>query len=196
MLDIGPPLPERGRYAAFCREINRLKDAVRMLQPVASENILTGVTSIGTYREALPSVGKPGVAATGKGYRVKQVLDDYLRCREFDGTTEGSSDILIAKPFNLRKTGWDGVTVQYAMEPFPGAPLTLSILYSYVTATYRQASITAGGLTGTEHEVIIPRYVPDFSVIFGLQIENGTGVAAAADIIDENTDGRAWGRVV
>jgi hypothetical protein len=53
MFDLGPDLPERGRHGALYREINRLRNAIRALIPIPSLNILTGMSAIGTTREAL-----------------------------------------------------------------------------------------------------------------------------------------------
>ena len=125
-------------------------------------------------------------------YRVTSVQDDYILAKKFDGTSVSGSDVKIAKPYDLRKTGWHGVTVSYPVEPYPGAPSSpLSITYSYISSVYRTAT---GATTGTEHQVIIPRYVANKSVIFASAPDNGTGVSEAT-LIDLNADGRAWAKV-
>lgn len=44
-------------------------------------------------------------------YRVKTVYDDYLKCRSWDGTTEGSTDVYVAKPWELRKSSFHNLTI-------------------------------------------------------------------------------------
>lgn len=141
------------------------------------------------------AIKQPGESGVITQYRVRSVANDHLVCREFDGTTEGSTDVLIAKPYNLRRTGWHGIAVTYMLEPYPGAPATMTITYTYVTAVYRTASVSVGGAAGTEHQVIIPRYVANKSVIFASGVANGTGVSGT-ELVDINADGRAWGRVL
>src|SRR5688572_13375714 len=81
----------------------------------------------GTILEIDPSKGRPSEPGVVKQFRVKSVQNDHLVCREFSGTTEGSTDIEVAKKHNLRRTGWHGVTVVYGLtgESWPGAPSSL-----------------------------------------------------------------------
>lgn len=48
--------------------------------------------------------------------RVRSVPDsgDHLVCRHYDGSSEGSEDILVAKPWTLRRTPWEGGAITYA----------------------------------------------------------------------------------
>ena len=190
MLDIGSDLPESGRGAIFSREINRLKDAVRRLQPIPSLNILTSVTGVGTVRQALESKARaqPGVI---KKYLVKAENDDTLSCVEFDGS-EGAA-VTVAKIFELRKTGWDGVDVVYTVPAYPGAVTPRTIHYHYISPSYRIATITGGGVA-TEHQVVTPLWVPNKTLIFGSTVENGTGI----DGVDVQDVGcaRAWARAI
>jgi hypothetical protein len=52
-------------------------------------------------------------------YRLKSVQGDYITCRTWDGTTEGGSDVYLAKPHKLRNSitsqTIDGVTVDYTL---------------------------------------------------------------------------------
>lgn len=53
------------------------------------------------------------IGASGAPVQMKivSVQDDWLTCSEWDGTTLGDAEILVAKPWELRKTDWHGETV-------------------------------------------------------------------------------------
>lgn len=59
--------------------------------------------------------------STTKMFRLKSVAADHLVCREFDGTTEGSTDVLVAKVQELRNSilsdNFDGNIVTYSYHP-------------------------------------------------------------------------------
>lgn len=78
---------------------------------VRAVNMMLKMTGDGKYirvnmRTAGPSVelvignllGGTGVSP----YRIKSIHNDYLTCRSWNGTTDGTTDVLIAKPFLLR----------------------------------------------------------------------------------------------
>lgn len=179
--------PRKQRESGFFREVwkayNDLVDYCREIAVTSGRGVTVTRTANGTLLSA-------SVAAASdvqiKQFRVKSVQNDYLVCREFDGTTELETDVNVAKPFELRRTGWHGVTVTYTLESILGAQASVS--YAYQTATYRIAN-------GTEHQGIRPFYVPDQTVIFASKVENGTGVEDADEWIDINTAGRAWAAI-
>lgn len=107
--------------------------------------------------------------------RLKSIQADYLTCRTWDGTTEGSTDILVAKSYKLRNSivsaVIDGVTVTYA----------------YPDTVTRTATISGSN----ETQVIVPRYLVN-DLILGMTV-GYTGVTAVT-VIDLNLDGRAWSR--
>jgi hypothetical protein len=74
----------------------------------------------------------PGGTATGNAapYRVRVVYDDYYVCRDWDGTTLGSSDVLVAKPKEL----WCSTTEEEYYQINTGTSLP-----EFVTATYTYA---------------------------------------------------------
>lgn len=86
-------------------------------------------------------------------YHVKSVQGDYLTCRSWDGTTEGTVDIFIAKPPWLRQTPYNGLTIAYAAGVLDTAAVTLS--YAYVSGTQR--TVTKAGVAQTQF--IVPAYV-------------------------------------
>jgi hypothetical protein len=190
-----PPrkIAERGLFRPVWIEFNRLLDYVREISPMGGRNVQQIRTLNGTLTIAEAVRQSPAEnPAPIKQYRVKTVASDHLVCREFDGTTEGPDSIAIARPFNLRRAIWRDAPISYPLESYPGGGGTAVVSYSYISAVYRTATIG----TLIEHQVVIPRYVPNFSIIFATQPDNGTGVGLAPDWLDLNVDGRAWAAVL
>jgi hypothetical protein len=115
--------------------------------------------------------------------RVQSVGNDHLVCRIWDGATSGTLDIPVAKPPELRRTGWHGATLD-------------GITYTYSSGYQRSA--TDG--VDTEDQVIGPPYtVSGGSVeILALRPALGTGGLgvtfndAAVEWIDLNLAARRW----
>lgn len=169
--------------------LRAMQEDLRKLKVCESSTIKVEQTTRGQVLTAIDRRGHGGgIASFVRQFRLKSVANDHLVCRTFDGTTEGDSDILIAKPFDLRRTGWHGVTVTYALESVLGT--SASVTYDYQTAVYRIA--TSGSVV--EHQGIRPFYVADRSIIFATQPDNGAGVAGI-EWIDLNADGRAWAKI-
>jgi len=181
---------EVGLHRKVWQQFNRLLDYIDEISPRQGFGIRLSRTPNGTMITATPGESDPGEPGQAKQCRVKQVLNDYLVCAEFDGSSEGAQ-ILVAKPYDLRSTGWNGITVVYTLYPSG----TISISYNYLSPFYRTASNQVGTSITHEDQHIVPYYVPDKSVIYAMQSVNGTGVSSADEWIDVNTDGRAWARV-
>jgi len=117
------------------------------------------------------------VAASGllQMYRLKSVQGDYITCRTWDGTTEGGSDVYLAKPMKLRNS--------ITAATISGA----SVTYSYTNTVTRVATISSTD----ETQVVVPRYLTD-DLVFGMTC-NATGVSGK-NILDINADGRAWAK--
>ncbi len=128
---------------------------------------------------------------------VKEVLADHLRCRSWDGEEEGTVDVLVAKPWLLRRTPFD--TLEIA-----------GIEYTYINDYSRTAEDTE--TEETEEQEITPTYQPaegEYAgdVIFAAHtILRGTAVVIEEEVeeetvttipywIDLNIDGRAWAKV-
>lgn len=77
-----------------------------------------------------------------KAFAVKTIGDDVLTCREVDPTTgaEGTVDVYVLKPVPLRRSVWNGKTIN-------------SVAYSG-TANSRTATGTV-----TETQIVTPAYV-------------------------------------
>lgn len=102
------------------------------------------------------------------------VNDDTLTCHTWDGTTEGTDNITVAKPHALRKTEWDGLTIA-------------GITYTYASAIERTAS---NGSDPDEDQQITPDYIEGTTVIYAARCIT-TGIAGVI-LVDVNADGRAW----
>lgn len=185
---------ETGFFAPVWKAINELRDYCQGIAPLSGRGVRVTRTSNGALFSADITPAQPGEPGVIKKYLVKTVGDDTLACVEFEDEEGEGEAVTVAKPFELRKTGWDGLDVVYAVPAYPGAVTPRTIHYAHVTAIYRIATITGGG-TATEHQVITPYYVPDKTLIFGSTVENGTGVAGV-DVQDVNAAGRAWARAI
>jgi len=194
------PLPrkrsESGPFGEIWKAFNELVDYQRSSAPTNGRGIRITRSMNGAVFSAdeVPPVQDSGPVAV-KRYLVISVQNDYLVCREMEGASPTGPSINVAKPYDLRRTGWDGVTVTYTIAPYPGAPATRAIGYAYDSPILRRANITIGASSSTEYQEIIPYYVPNRSQIFALEPENDTGVASVT-WQDLNTDGRAWAKAI
>lgn len=122
-------------------------------------------------------------------YLVKEEFDDYLRCRTWVSSVEGSDDVFIAKPFHNRRSPFDGVTANGRS-------------YVYSAADQRTVTLVPSVAPGQEDQSIVPEYQtngPLTSVIYGVRLKNPTDVLATIggtptnlEILDLNVDARAW----
>lgn len=146
----------------------------------------SGGTSI-TIDEAQVSEGGAGLS---QRMLVTAIYGDYYVCSGPDGAVQ------VAKPWRLRRTPFDGQTISFTDEQ----SRTYSAAYTYdgideTTPSVRRSVeiVSAGTATFSESQVVIPRLKVSFDYIDVMESENGTGVSGV-DLIDLNTDGRAWAR--
>lgn len=184
-----PKKRESGALKEVWQAYNSLLEYTRSIAVMQSGNrgVRVSRTSNGTLLSVEIAPGEEAVAGEVVRMRVDTIFDDYLSCTRLDD----NSSIAVAKPFNLRRTGWHGQTITYTLEGYPGAPATIDVVYDYISSTYRTAAVGAY----TEHQVIRPQYKTGFSHIFAAQCEN-SGVSSASEWIDLNADGRAWTMVL
>lgn len=122
-------------------------------------------------------VGGGGGGASLQRLIVKEIFDDHLRCRTWDGLNEGTTDIFVAKPFKLRHDVNNYDTIA-----------SLSTTDSQTVDVFE--------FTTTETWKVTPPYEVD-NEIYSITV-SGTGVdpgSGELTIIDVNLDGRAWARV-
>ena len=172
--------------------LNKLLSFVKMTRLVEGVGYRLIQTTRGTALEIQPGKGG-GAPATVSRYRVESVQNDHLVCKKVEGSSVATETTLIAKPFNLRRTGWHGVTVAYADEAYPDSPGAVSITYDYQSATYRIARVVTSAGSTNEHQVITPHYLAGISIIKAMEPENGTGVTDTT-FEDAGDSARAWAR--
>lgn len=179
---------EAGLFKDVWREFNRMIDYVREISPLNGLGIQTNRTANGTTFNLKPTEpADPGSVV--RQYRLKEVFDDYLRCRSWNGTTEGGEDVFIALPWRLRRTPFDGQTLVFTSDGE-----TYSASYVYESPTKRTKTIAGV----PEIQVILPQFQVDFDLIYAIEVVEPLGITTEDDatitLLDINDDGRAWGR--
>jgi hypothetical protein len=156
-----------------------LRDLLRYTKSLAIKEGVgyrRNITSEGTLLSIDPGAGG---GSQVKRFRLKEVKSEYLVCRTWDGTTEGDSDVNVAKSPKLRCTiteeGLDGVVYEYA----------------YTSNEERTSTDTDDNTT--ESQRIVPRFLVD-DEIFAISCSTGVTDDDDAEIglMDLNLDARAW----
>lgn len=113
----------------------------------------------------------------GSSARVRQYLltdaskPDYFVCRALSVAidpedpapiyTIGAAPVYVAKPYNLRRSPFDGSSVEISVESWNGSILstaTHTLTFDYKSATFR--IVTDETESVEENQTIIPRFVP------------------------------------
>lgn len=128
--------------------------------------------------------GASGSAA--KLYKITSITNnDYLVCRTWDGTTLGSTDVNVAKPYTLRRGPFHGQTIS-------------GVTYSYITAQRRTLThTTLIPATASSEEFVTPPYAVNDQILAVEPVGGPTGGTvtsslAAATWEDINSMGRVW----
>lgn len=192
-----PPrkIPERGLHASVWREFNRLIDYVREISPTGGRNIRLTRTLNGTLTAAEATT--KGTDGEVRQYLLKSIENDFYTCRSWNGTTEGESDIFIARPFGHRYSNFHGRTIAYNSDGD-----SFSATYDYTSATKRTK--TVAGVAETQ--VLVPYFKNDFDLIYAVRVKEPITVGAAYTpltdpndvpirLLDLNVEGRAWAKL-
>ena len=110
-------------------------------------------------------------------FKVKSIGNDHVICNTWDGVTLGTVDVVVAKPYHLRRSTWHSVTRD-------------GWTYSYSTGSSRTA--TNGDSSATH--VIFEAYAAG-DVIYADRPVGGTGVTFNDRKVrwcDQNRDARRW----
>ena len=178
--------PETGALRNVWKAFNNLRDYTMSLRPAKGRGIRHRHTSHGVVSSVKSSKVAALDSSLAKQFKVTAISNDTITCRAWDGTNNGETDIVVAKPYRLRKTPWDGVTVSY---DFNGT--IYSIAYSYLTTSgFRTAQVTVGTTQTTESQAIIPIYKVG-EIIYATEPDGGTDLASVS-WLDLNVDARAW----
>lgn len=173
-------LPEfRNRAQIKPSRMNPIVRAVNLRKILSADGlILVTETPQGTalrlsVEALLPRI--PKANASLQRMQIIGVLDDYLTCRTWDGETQGDTNILVAKPWSLRKTGWENETRD-------------GVTYSDYMAGAQERTATEG--EDSESQVVVITYMAGDEIY---AVEADTGVTGCY-LIDCNLDGRAWAK--
>lgn len=174
-------LPESGKWGALFAWLNQLRDAVDSQKPLPSHNVRVTHTRVGT--------GLLGVAQAEDGTSVvrlvfKEMQDDYIVCRSWDGTNEGTTDIFVGKPPKLRTSVTE--------ETLDGTDFEYTYTVTGADAFVSRISENQSDNT-TELQKVVPRYIIG-DEIFAVSAATGieTVDAEAVALLDLNLDARAW----
>jgi hypothetical protein len=111
--------------------------------------------------------------------RVKSVADDYVRCVTYDGSVEGADTINVAKPYDLRRSPFDGNAVN-------------GVTYHYTSENVR----TANDSNRTVLQTVREEYYVDSEIYASYRPKGDTGVTSPEVYwIDSNQAARRWGRL-
>lgn len=138
-----------------------------------------------------------GGGSTVNQYRPKSIENDFYTCRLWNGTTEGTEDVFIARPFEHRVSDWDGRSLAYNSD---GDSFTA--VYAYSSATKRTKTIAGTA----ETQVLVPYFKTDFDLIYAIRVNQsitvGAGFSVLTDpngdpirLLDLNVAGRAWAKL-
>ncbi len=167
--------------ASWCRRLLRWCKSIE-IQSGVGYRVRKG--SGGTTLELLGVAGGAAVTPVGR-FRVKSVQGDYVTCRTWDGTTEGSSDVLVAKPPQLRHS--------ISSQPINGVTVSYSG-YSIDGTTYVCSRTASGSGYSDQTEYVLPvwqKSTGQDSELWAFKPKDGTGVTDC-DWLDLNIDARAW----
>jgi hypothetical protein len=166
-----------GRIPSFRKGDRLLADDLNKLAQAIIERLTggNGVSVSSFLRSAVVTAEKivvPPVELTQ--VEVQSQEDDYLKCRTLDASgNTGPNDIYVMKPWTLRRSPFDGQTVN-------------GVSYAYASHWSRTAD-------GEESQLITQDYFAG-AVIYvmnmNISIEVETGIFTR--MIDVNADARAW----
>lgn len=106
-------------------------------------------------------------------------VDDFIIVNTWDGVRRGRGEVIVALPYELRKTPFHGRT-------------RANVRYTYVSAIRRIA--TQSGV-GTEKQIVIPTFVSGDIIYATRPIRGGMDVTFPNPTpiwLDDNRAGRAW----
>ena len=181
-----PLITEPGGTSRFLGWFRRLRRNVRERSIIAGNGIRLDHTSDGT-RISIGQIRRAGGGVASGDIRQAVLAEDPLQTDDkllvrFVGETE---DKLIALPYLLRKTPFDG-------EERNGVEYTYTDQSGEISTTNRTATVPAQNYA--EAQTIIPNYVEGDTIFCQYVGGSGTGVVGV-DYIDMNLDARAWALV-
>lgn len=185
----GAPIQMVCRRAHYVDGLTGAKKRIYLLATIGEDDATDDGHSVSAVDAgvAVQDLHLGGGGGGAQRMRVKSVDGDYLTCRTWDGTTEGSYDIAVAKPPHLRHSltsqNVNGVTVSYGSFGITGGMCQRTASAGgYVTQTEWVLPVWQIAGTGTDAE------------IWADMPAGGTGVEGTT-LMDTNRDARAWCQV-
>jgi len=130
---------------------------------------------------AIVRIGNAQAPAGLEQLRVKEVsaTEDWLRCRTWDGSAEGTHDVYVARPYTMRRTPYDGQTIDGKTYSFllQSGVLTRHIIFS--DSSFERQKITPPYLV---NDIIYATTTPTEVTVSGTPV----------GLLDINCDSRAW----
>jgi len=166
--------------------LNKLRRAVIARTPQSGPNYRLHERTTGFGLDIGPGGGGASVAM----YRLKSVQDDHLTCRSWDGTTEGTSDIFVAKVHKLRHSitteTIETVVYLYTYETGPANTPTIS----------NKVRLAKVGATEIERTIVTPEWLVN-DLIYAVAANTGVFRTPGPPKADPVSllmlgDGRAW----
>lgn len=158
-------------------------DHRQLNEPVEAINRM--ITGVGVPRQVIGRVGAPAAAVSLVAqFKLTQSgadFPDHLVCRTWDGETLGDEDVLVAKPWSLRRTPFDDIERD-------------GVIYEYITNVERWVKLVSN-LDVVERQTIAKRYLVGDILDAVTAIEGGTSVMAGevpVTWLDLNVDTRDW----
>jgi len=158
------------------KRVQRFKPGARSLSARQLNGLVDSVNRLTSGVNA-PRQPKPAGKTGGSPVLVLVLVteeDDYLVCEDAD-----ANEYLVAKPYELRRTPFDGETID-------------GVTYTYISANEREAD---NGVDDPETQFITPNYRAT-AEIFAVRVQGDTGVQGVGSndllVYVEIDQGRAW----
>lgn len=201
---------------AVWHERNRRK--MLSQQIISTPDVMINRSNRGTAVTVVQRSRGGGSGSTTVQYRLKDAsYADFYICRELTASSEwdsetgegerfveGDTDIYIAKPYLLRRTEFDTLTITVPTEYLSGVDIvTVDKFYkfTYYSSAFRkveQLASVGGSVLASEYQTILPRFVPDDDIIYAVEVSDLQIADLDGELItlQADADGRAWARAV
>jgi hypothetical protein len=176
----------KGRNAIQSKHANDLVDALNMLgkiQVVRGDKDAVLYAENGVIIQLSGSDSGSGSAGSRSCIMVKSVAAEYIVGRTWDGTSEGATDVYVAKPFNARQPASEviaGTTHTYTYSAGPDA-----------LNDYRESD---DGST-TENQIVTPYWLVDGLIHVAAISYSGVSDPDDQDIKLIEVSARCWAKV-
>lgn len=127
---------------------------------------------------------------------VNEIGSDWLKCQIWNGSGQVGDAIYVAKSYELRRTPWDGQTINVPVEGWNGSAMETGFFpftYTYYSNTYR--SVNNG--SDNEYETVMPAWQTGRTIIYATYSTQDLNVygpdSGLLMLVDINNAARIWG---